>query len=109
MFKIDCVGAAQVNKLSVMYDRFSKNKILMGCSFIDYYSDELNANFKCVHLNKKHCAKNMCQSCYHQRGNSRMAFKCEHTNKPNYSKGQCKNCYLSVYYTKQLKNKRKIK
>ena len=74
-----------------------------------FYKQELNEKFACQHLNKKHCAKFMCQSCYHQRGNTRMAHLCEHKNKPNYSKGKCKNCYLNQYYLKRLKKKREIK
>ena len=57
-------------------------------------------------MGKKHCAKNMCRSCYHQKGNSKMATKCIHDDKPNYAKGMCKNCYLSYYYLKRLKQKR---
>ena len=70
------------------------------------YGQQLADKFVCSHLQKKHCAKFMCQSCYHQRGNTKMAHLCEHKNKPNYSKGKCKNCYLNQYYLKRLKKKR---
>ena len=87
-----------------MYADYVENKKLHGKTFEEVYSNELNQKFICKHMTKKHCAKNMCRSCYHQKGNSKTATKCEHKNKPNYAKGKCKNCYLSHYYEKRLKS-----
>ena len=92
-----------------MYADFVKKQpqSLVGQEAFEYkLSNELSQKFFCRHVNKKHCAKNMCRSCYHQSGNSKNATKCEHTDKPNYAKGKCKNCYFSIYYEKKLKTKR---
>lgn len=63
---------------------------------IEYLKDK----FICKHLTKKHCAKFMCKSCYHQKGNSKAATGCGHPERSHYSQGMCKSCYHKKYYVK---------
>lgn len=57
--------------------------------------------FCCKHIEKRHRAKFMCHSCYHQKGNTKKAVACEHSDRPHYSQGLCKNCYLKDFYNKR--------
>lgn len=57
--------------------------------------------FCCKHTEKRHRAKFMCHSCYHQKGNTKKAIACEHKDRPHYSQGLCKNCYLKDFYNKR--------
>lgn len=73
--------------------------------------ESLKDKFVCKHLNKKHCAKFMCKSCYHQKGNSKQATECGHTSRSHYSRGMCKSCYHKKHYIKSKriqKNKSQI-
>lgn len=63
----------------------------------------LKDKFICKHLTKKHCAKFMCKSCYHQKGNSKNATECGHPERSHYSQGMCKSCYHKKYYVKKSK------
>lgn len=57
--------------------------------------------FCCKHTEKRHRAKFMCHSCYHQKGNTKKAVACQHSDRPHYSQGLCKNCYLKDFYNKR--------
>ncbi|CAG9324869.1 unnamed protein product [Blepharisma stoltei] len=47
----------------------------------------------CQHINKKHYARGMCNSCYHRYGRDTYAWLCEHTDRKLYAKGMCELCY----------------
>ena len=68
-------------------------------------ASQLNKFFLCSHVNKKHYTKNMCHSCYHNKGKSKKATACPHTDKTHYSNGLCQNCYLAQYYIKRKAKK----
>jgi hypothetical protein len=52
----------------------------------------------CPHTDKKHYAKNLCNTCYHRQGRSKKAWLCPHTYKVHYARGKCRNCYLNFYH-----------
>lgn len=62
--------------------------------------ESLKNSFICKHLNRYHCVKFMCKSCYHQVGNSKVAT-CGHPDRSHYSQGKCKSCYHKLYYEKK--------
>ena len=98
VFKTDSVGAVQFHNLQQMYAEY-KSKF-SDLPFEECYRKELVEKFACQHLNKKHCAKFMCKSCYHQKGNSKSASGCGHPERSHYSQGMCKSCYHKKYYVK---------
>lgn len=49
----------------------------------------------------------MCINCYHRRGRTKKAWACIHREKLHYSKGLCQNCYLSRYYRQRKEQKRR--
>lgn len=61
----------------------------------------------CIHIDRKHYAKNMCNNCYHILGRSKNAWACTHTDQKLYAKGKCHRCYLDSYHTSQKKRKRR--
>ena len=56
---------------------------------------------KCPHPERKHCAKNMCSSCYRKYGREKKAYKCPHSDRSAYSKGLCQYCYLKDYHRRK--------
>jgi hypothetical protein len=62
------------------------------------YSQRKMKEVNCPHADKKHYAKNMCNSCYHKQGRSKKAWLCPHTYKIHYARGKCRNCYLNFYH-----------
>ena len=57
------------------------------CEYFDLSKKELKKLdvFCCKHTEKRHRAKFMCHSCYHQKGNTKKASACEHSDRPHYS------------------------
>ena len=54
------------------------------CEYFDLSKKELKKLdvFCCKHTEKRHRAKFMCHSCYHQKGNTKKASACEHSTRP---------------------------
>ena len=80
---------------------FQNNALLGEKLDITTPSQPAEAVRACPHSDKKTYAKNMCHSCYQNRGKTKMATTCGHTNKPHYSNGNCQSCYLAEYYLKR--------
>lgn len=40
----------------------------------------------------------MCDNCYHAKGRFKKAWKCVHKNKAHFAKGVCQNCYQIIYF-----------
>ena len=57
---------------------------------------------KCRHVEAKHYARGMCNSCYHSYGRSNRATNCEHTHKQVYARGLCQQCYSKEQYQRKL-------
>lgn len=72
--------------------------IKLGPEIAEHFSkhpDKQRQLFSCRHVHKRQYAKNMCHTCYHEKGKTKMADKCSHVNKPHYSAGLCQSCYLA--------------
>ncbi|CAG9333773.1 unnamed protein product [Blepharisma stoltei] len=63
----------------------------------------------CKHINKKHYAKGMCNSCYHRYGRDTYAWICEHTERKLYAKGMCELCYNKCHAESSTKIKSQLK
>ena len=59
----------------------------------EIWNDQGKKVTNCIHKNKAHYAKGMCNYCYHKYGRSKKASACPHTDKGVYAKGQCHLCY----------------
>lgn len=91
-------------KMSEKPDQFSNDGLLNSRLQMTQASAQeapVSNQMTCPHTDKKTYAKNMCHSCYQNKGKSKMASSCGHTTKPHYSNGMCQSCYLAQYYLKR--------
>lgn len=61
----------------------------------------------CTHTDKKIYARNMCNHCYRNFGQNKLAWTCQHKDRQHYAKGRCQLCYLKEYHRSRVFGKRR--
>ena len=99
------VGGRKLSYLKEMFTEDDKLEIDVGqknLNFLDKLLGKMADFSVCKHLERVHRARFMCHSCYHHRGNLKLAWKCAHVDKPHHSNGLCKKCFHQRYYRQRV-------